>query len=182
MFTDLTLEVTPKMRSDAAGRDRMIGNGHIGTHFDVMDREFPLEYARRRGMIFDVSSVNERDIACEDIDLREVKEGMFIGFYSGFAETAGYGTEEYHHRHPQLSLALIGELLRRKIALIGIDFAGIRRGKEHTPVDQHCADHGVFVVENLCHLNEVIGSCTVYTFPVRFSGLSGLPCRVMAER
>ena len=26
---------------------------------------------------------------------------------------------------------------------IGVDFAGVRRGKEHTPMDQYCADRGV---------------------------------------
>ena len=43
-----------------------------------------------------------------------------------------------------------------KISMIGVDFAGIRRGKEHTPKDQYCADRGVFVVENLCGLSRLL--------------------------
>ncbi len=36
--------------------------GHIGTHFDAMDKEFPLEYTQRNGIVFDVSHVINRDI------------------------------------------------------------------------------------------------------------------------
>jgi kynurenine formamidase len=52
-------------------------------------------------------------------------------------------------------------------------------------MDQHCADHGVFVVENLCQLGALLqgqkyGRFEIFTFPVKFEGMSGLPCRVMA--
>ncbi|MGN1383365.1 MAG: hypothetical protein ACI4W2_11190 [Eubacterium sp.] len=64
-----------------------------------------------------------------------------------------------------------------------MDFAGVRRGKEHTPKDQYCADHGVFIIENLCGLKTLTdkGVVTVYTFPMNFAGMTGIPCRVAAE-
>lgn len=41
MFIDLTLKITPQM----AAADPSHGNkalvGHLGTHFDVMNKEFP---------------------------------------------------------------------------------------------------------------------------------------------
>ena len=36
--------------------------GHIGTHFDVMDKQFSLENTERRGIIFDVRDVKDREI------------------------------------------------------------------------------------------------------------------------
>ena len=62
MLIDLTVEVTPKAAADAQGNEKKALAGHLGTHFDVMDREFPLEYVKRKGLVFDVSQVSGRDI------------------------------------------------------------------------------------------------------------------------
>ncbi len=73
-----------------------------------------------------------------------------------------------------------------KIALaghLGTHFAGVRRGKEHTPTDQRCADKGVFIVENLCNLKPLAaaGEFTAYTLPMNYGEMTGLPCRVVGE-
>lgn len=57
---------------------------------------------------------------------------------------------------------------------------------EHTSKDQYCADRGVFVVENLCNLAGITGGkkaniFTANTYPLNFSEMTGLPCRVVAE-
>lgn len=61
MFYDLTLRITPKMVKDAENNEKKALVGHLGTHFDVMDKEFPLEYIRRPGICFDVRGVDEID-------------------------------------------------------------------------------------------------------------------------
>ena len=185
MLIDLTLKVTSEAKKDAQGNERKALSGHLGTHFDVMNKEFPLAYAKRRGIIFDVSGAGE-EIALSDVEIDRVEKDMFVLFHTGFIEDAGYGTGRYAHEHPFLSYELIDGLLEKKVSLIGIDFAGIRRGKEHTPADQRCADHGTFIIENLSNLKNLLPyknkkGFTVYTFPVSFSGMSGLPCRVVAE-
>ena len=59
-------------------------NGHIGTHFDVENDVFPIDYCRRNGWIFDVSSIPlAQEITSNDIDLSKVRPGMFIGFLVG---------------------------------------------------------------------------------------------------
>jgi kynurenine formamidase len=70
--------------------------------------------------------------------------------------------------------------------MIGIDAAGIRRAGEHAQTDQYCADHGVFVVENMANLDRLYSAAggarfTVYTFPMNLQAATGLPCRVIAE-
>lgn len=184
MLIDITLKITPKMAKDAQGNEKKALVGHLGTHFDVMNKEFPLEYTRRKGIIFDVSSVTERDIEITDIDLSKVEENMFVAFGSGFIEAEGYGTKRYFSEHPQLSNDLIEALLEKKVSLIGIDFAGVRRGKEHTPKDQYCADRGTFIIENLCNLKILAQQgeyFTVNTYPMNYADMTGLPCRVVAE-
>ena len=92
MLIDLTVEVTPKAAADAQGNEKKALTGHLGTHFDVMDREFPLEYVKRKGLVFNVSQVSGRDIESGDIFLDRVEAGMFVAFFTGFLERTGYGT------------------------------------------------------------------------------------------
>ena len=184
MLIDITLKITPKMAKDAQGNEKKALVGHLGTHFDVMNKEFPLEYTRRKGIIFDVSSVTDRDIEITDIDLSKLEKDMFVAFCTGFIEKEGYGTKTYFSKHPQLSNNLIDALLEKKISMIGIDFAGVRRGKEHTPKDQYCADRGTFIIENLCNLKILAQQTEYFTanpYPMNYADMTGLPCRVVAE-
>ncbi len=182
MLKDITLKITSDMVKTAQGNEAKAFTGHLGTHFDVMNKEFPLEYAIRNGYIYDVHAIANKEITSEDIDLSKIEEGMFVGFYTGWIERYAYGTKEYFHGHPQISMELLEALLARNTAMIGIDAPGLRRGSEHVPIDQKCADHGAFVVENLYDLKEVTErKIRVYTFPMRYEGMSGLPCRVLCE-
>ncbi|MBQ2972658.1 MAG: cyclase family protein [Ruminococcus sp.] len=184
----MLIDLTTKITADTIALALKDGNkaliGHWGTHFDVMDKEFPLSYTSLMGIVFDVSGVQDRDIDCTDIDLSKVQSGMFVAFYSGFIENTGYASEGYFSNHPQLSNELIEALIKKKISIIGLDFAGVRRGKEHISTDSNCADNGVFVVENLCNLKSVLDisdSFKAYTFPISLTDATGLMCRVVAE-
>ncbi len=186
MLIDITVKITPKMVTDAQGNEKKSLVGHMGTHFDVMDKEFPLEYTERKAIVFDVSMVSGRDINMDDIDMSLVEPGMFIAFYTGFIEHEGYGTKRYFTEHPQLSNTLIDTFLECGVSIIGIDFAGVRRGTEHTPTDQRCADKNVFIIENLCNLKTLLGEkpvmgFTSHTYPMNYTGVTGLPCRVIGE-
>lgn len=186
MFIDLTTLITPKMIIDAQGNEKKALVGHLGTHFDVMNKEFPIEYVERNAIVFDVSTVKGRDIDITDIDILKVKSDMFVAFYTGFIEDEGYGSKCYFREHPQLSDNLIESLLDLDVSIIGIDCAGIRRGAEHTSKDQYCADRNVFVVENICNLKMLLlqessKEFIANTYPVKYAETTGLPCRVVAK-
>ena len=183
MLIDITVRITPKMVTDAQGNEKKALVGHLGTHFDVMNKEFPLEYTQRNAVVFDVSNVKDHDIDISDVDLSKVSSDMFVAFYTGFIEDEGYGSKKYFTEHPQLSDELIEQLLNKKISIIGVDFAGVRRGKEHTPKDQYCADRGVFIVENLCNLKSLVNleNLKINTYPMNYAEMTGLPCRVIAK-
>ena len=184
MLIDITLPVTPEMLATAWTNTAKSLVGHLGTHFDVMDKEFPLEYTARKAVVFDVSHIRDREITPSDVALEQVGADMFVAFYTGYVHEVEYGTSQYFKEHPQLSEALIDALLEQKVSIIGIDCAAIRKGEAHIPTDQRCADHGVFVVENLWGLDAVLAAgakFTARTYPMRFAGVTGLPCRVVAE-
>ena len=183
MKLDITLRITSQMLQAQRSLDKSLA-GHLGTHFDVMNKEFPLEYTQRKGVVFDVSGVKGRDIDLSDICLDRVEPDMFVAFHTGFSAEEPYGSRRYFKEHPQLTDRLIDALLEKHISIIGVDFAGVRRGKEHTPKDQYCADRGVFIIENLINLNAVLGAgglFTAHTYPLSCEELTGLPCRVVAE-
>lgn len=184
MLIDLTLKITPKMLEEAKNLNKKELEGHLGTHFDVMDKDFPLEYTERKGIVFDVSAIENRDIGLCDVDITKIGKQMFVAFYTGYADREEYGSKTYFKEHPQLSDELINALVEKEISIIALDFAGIRRGKEHSPKDQYCADNGVFVVENLCNLGALLRkghTFIAHTYPMNFVEISGLPCRVIAE-
>lgn len=183
MLVDLTLKITPQMVQEAQGNEKKALVGHLGTHFDIMNKEFPLEYTERAGLVFDVRHVKERDIDIKDIQVERIQKDSFVCFYTGFIEEINYGTKEYFSTHPQLSHELIDLLIQKGVSLIGVDFAGVRRGKEHPLKDQYCADQGVFIIENLCHLNDLVQyeHYRISTYPMNYSEMSGLPCRVIAH-
>jgi kynurenine formamidase len=184
MLIDLTMCITPEMLDDAIKNTPNALIGHLGTHFDVMDKIFPLEYTIRRAVVFDVHNIRGRDIEISDIDVSLVESDMFVAFYTGFSEEEKYGTPKYYKMHPQLSNNLINYLSERGISIISIDCSGIRRGAEHTPTDQRLAERGIFVIENLCGLgvlSERGQRFIAHTYPLKISGITGLPCRVIAE-
>lgn len=195
---DITTSVSAELLAKAQKNLNLAFNGHVGTHFDVMNKVFPLDYMELDSIVFDVRNCGAEieigsdgttvdEIGVNDINLDAVKEGMFVAFYTGFIEQEGYATPKYFRQHPQLSFDLIHALLDKHISVIGVDFAGVRNGKEHTPTDQLCADRGVFIVENLCNLSAVLGEnkqaiCKIGTYPIKFEGQTGLPCRVVARQ
>ncbi|MBE6728489.1 MAG: cyclase [Ruminococcaceae bacterium] len=184
MLIDITLNVTPEMLKEASELKNPALIGHLGTHFDAMDKQFPLEYTKLDGIVFDVSAVKERDIDINDINLSPVQKNMFIAFFTGFIDEIGYGNNGYFSAHPQLSKELIEALIQKGVSIIGLDFAGVRRGAEHIPTDQYCAEFGTFIIENLVNLNALLekgGKFTANTYPMNIQGITGLPCRVIAE-
>lgn len=186
MLVDLTIKVSPEYTKNVIANEYMGSFGHLGTHFDVMNKEFPLDFVKLDGIVFDVSSFGDKDIELDESISSQIHKGDFVMFYTGFINEETYGSKEYFKNHPQLSDGFIDMLLEKKVNIIGIDFAGVRRGKEHTPKDQYCADKGVFIVENLCNLEQLLDGkpfsrFLAYTFPINFEGMSGLPCRVVAE-
>lgn len=184
---DLTTPIDMRTAEEAKTNLAKARSGHIGTHFDVMNKEFPLEYMELPAIVFDVSDAGtEREITESDIDLSLVPEGGFVALCTNFIEQVGYGGKEYFQHHPQVSMGLIDKLLEKQVRIIAIDFSGLRNGKEHTPTDQYCADHGTFIVENVCNLASVLEGkkSAVFrasTYPVSFIGLTGLPSRVVAR-
>jgi kynurenine formamidase len=191
MKIDLSVAVTRKMVEEMKAlvpQNKILSEldlfGHLGTHFDVVEKTFDMANLERRGRVFDVRSA-DGEVGADHPDLSGLREGDFAMFHTGTLKKKGYGTKDYFMSHPELSWDLIERLIRLKVSIIGVDAAGIRMIADHPKADRYCADNGAFVVENLDNLEillEKAGSAafTVWTYPMNLSGATGLPCRVVA--
>ncbi|HBG10909.1 MAG TPA: polyketide cyclase, partial [Clostridium sp.] len=60
---------------------------------------------------------------------------------------------------------------------------GIRRGKEHEPADRLLEKNGIYVIENLSGLNQLLGIDVLKVYTLWFDDpvATGLQCKVVAD-
>lgn len=160
--------------------------GHIGTHFDTMNKEFTLENIKRSAIIIDIRHIKNREIGIQDIKV-DIQKNDFVIFKTNIIKEYTYGTKEYLSRSAELSDELLDYLIERKISLIGVDAAGVQKVEKHPRADKYLAENDIFVIENLCNLDivqeKIKKDLTIYCFPLNLEvgETTGLPCRVVAE-
>jgi kynurenine formamidase len=185
MLIDLSLPINAQDLALGKAHKSLIDAGHVGTHFDVVNKSFSLENFRLPGKVFDISKIRDREIEVPDLVGAQVEPGDFVVLYTGLLDEFGYNTDPYSSRSAELSDAVIDYLLERGTRLIGVDAAGVQKPRKHSAVDQYCADRGVFIVENLNNVRLLVALCasplTIYTAPLSRTDWTGLPCRVLAE-
>ncbi len=161
--------------------------GHIGTHIDIMDcKEIDLNRFISKAHLIDVSHIGNSEINLDDTKLKElaIEKGDSVNFRTDWLEKtfALDPITNYFENHPFLSYETIDFLLEKQVNFIGMDSPGARRGVEHFEVDKYCADHGVFILENVANLDRLSDKepFTFYCFPAKICGSSGVTCRALA--
>lgn len=178
MLIDLTLKINPKNATTA------IANlGHYGTHLDIMDNDdIDIHKFITTGKLIDIEPNRDQLITVTDISNSKtnIKKNDFVIFRSNWLQDHGYGNKSYFINHPHLGDDVIDYLISKEIAFIGLDFPGAQRKEKHVLVDKKCADHGIYIIENLNNLHLIkINTFTAYCFPMRLSGSTGIPIRVV---
>lgn len=183
MFVDLTTTVScynPLIRWAKLQDNPYIAMGHVGPHWDTYEKSLiPLEYFQSVGVLFDVRKRAEVSVA--DIAVDRIPENAFVLFRTGQIEKYSYGEKLYFDNHPQLSWGLIRLLCDKKVRFIGVDCAGIRLHAEHEEADRYCEKHGLYVIENLCHLERIEReNPMIDTVWLDDERMTGIKCRVIA--
>jgi kynurenine formamidase len=181
MLVDLSLQID---QSNIPNDSPFRALGHVGTHFDVMNAEgFPLDSFRTKAQIVDISHIRDREVEVADLPAA-IDEGAMLLLHTGYMKEIGYHGKNYNKRSAELSDAAVEYITDARVKLIGVDAAGVQKPKKHVAVDNYCADRGIFIIENLDNVDTLLaaqGEVTVFTMPMNYTGLSGLPCRVIAE-
>lgn len=166
--------------------NKLISAGHIGTHIDVYNKsEVPESYMKTKGVLVDCTKYDlDEEIGMEVLKEKKIEEGNFVLFNTGIQNENPYGSDVYINRHHQLSFELIDYLLSKKVSFIGIDCAGVRRGKEHFEADIKCESNNTYVIENLDFsrlTDKSNDNFDVYTVWINNPLATGLHTRVFAN-
>ncbi|MCY6370690.1 cyclase family protein [Clostridium ganghwense] len=166
--------------------NKLVNAGHVGTHIDVYKRSnIPIEYFKTRGALIDCTSYGlDEEIGIEVLKDIEIEENSFVIFKTNIQIKYPYGSDIYVKQHPELSWKLITHLLEKKVCFIGIDCAGIRRGKEHVQADVKSEENNTYVIENLdlSKLNiKTDSKFNVYTMWIENPFATGLATRVLVD-
>lgn len=181
---DLNIAISKFSQKDSNFRPELLG--HLGTHMDIMDTSGPsVDRFISKSHIVDVNNIFEREISLIDtkLDKANIMPGDSVIFKTNWSKNK-LETTDYFKSHPYLAYDLIDFMLNKQVNLIGIDAPGVRRGAEHKAIDIHCANHGVFIVENLVNLDNIdlTKFSTLYCFPIKFDRNTGATCRVVISQ
>lgn len=157
--------------------------GHVGTHLDRSPtQELHPDRFISTGKLIDVSAIRDRLIEPDDLaNIAETEEGDLLILRTGWLAER-YPSDEYFQLHPELSHEAVELIVSKKVNMIGIDAPGLGRPDRHSDLDRFCAEHDIFVVENLANLERLTADTfTIYCFPINLTASSGLPVRVVAE-
>jgi kynurenine formamidase len=72
-----------------------IDSGHAGTHFDVVNKNLPLESFKTCGKVIDISHIRDREVEVEDLGSVSIEADDFVIFHTGFIDEFGYNTKPY---------------------------------------------------------------------------------------
>jgi kynurenine formamidase len=162
---------------------KLANAGHIGTHIDVYEKsDIPIEYFKTIGVLIDCTNYYlEKEIGIEVLRDVEIRQDSFVIFKTDIQRKYPYGSDVYINQHYELSWELINYLLEQKVCFIGIDCAGIRRGKEHFRADVKAERNRTFVIENLDLRNLTSRIFFVYTMWINNPFSTGLSARVLVD-
>jgi len=166
--------------------NKLVNAGHVGTHIDVYKKSnIPLEYFKTMGVLIDCTNYGlDEEIGIKALKNIEIEDNSFVIFKTNIQIKYPYGSDIYVKQHPELSWELITYLLEKKVCFIGIDCAGIRRGKEHIKADVKSEENSTYVIENLdlSNLNIKTGNkFNVYTMWIENPFATGLATRVLVD-
>jgi kynurenine formamidase len=192
MLIDLTLPIDEQDKNNPFfNQDHAINVsrlGHLGTHLDIM-KAGNLDLNRFIGTakLVHVENIFSRQIEPADFENKAaLQKGDFVIFKTDWLDTY-YKTDFYvsghpEKGHPELSDKTLEFLIQKEVNFIGIDAAGVKRKEGHAKADYFCADHNVFVIENIVNLQQLTqDSFKFYCFPLHLKNSSGLPVRLIAE-
>ncbi|MGL4453145.1 MAG: cyclase family protein [Sarcina sp.] len=182
----LKLEKENKVWKWLEGKEnKLLNAGHIGTHLDVYKQtQVPLDYFKTRCQIINCENYDyDKEIGIEVLERKEIKEKDFIIFNTGIQKEYEYGSDFYIKNHHEINYELIKYLLDKKVAFIGIDGAGIRRGKEHKGADILAEENRTYIIENLNlkEIEDLNKEFTAYTMWIDNPFATGLSTRVILE-
>ena len=121
------------------------------------------------------------DVDPESPALSSASEGRAVIFDTGWEAYAG---SPQYDRCPDIDYDLVDALIDRGAKLLMVDSPGLyggARSDRHSEMDLHVVNRGAIAVENLCNVERLPFTFTLYCFPLNVRDQNWLPARVVAS-
>ncbi|THU96821.1 putative cyclase [Dendrothele bispora CBS 962.96] len=161
-----------------------------GTNID----EIPVERLFGPALIVDVSHKKEREAITWEEDLKplegKINEETILLFYTGWSKHYTSNALQYY-QHPYLEISAAEEIAKRRVKVIGMDFASPDDSGKGTeggfPVHRIILGAGIPIVENLTNLGRLVEEdltkpdtrTIVNLVPFNYAGCDGAQVRAL---
>jgi len=161
----------------------------IGTYLDAPFHRFrdgrDISQLRLEELIVEGVCIDARDMTAwqpfsinqlPDVDMK----GKAVLFCFGWDR---YWGEDAYFSYPFLSVDVLQELIRREVALVGVDTINIDDSRDlNRPAHTLLLRDDIFIVENLTNLHPLIGnSFRFFAVPIKVRGGAAMNIRAFAE-
>jgi kynurenine formamidase len=175
----VSLIQTKELSKDTYNAYYFMSGLHVGTHIDcpihlLQDdhtiAEYPIECFVGNGYLIDVRGKKKIEYKAEYDNSIQKEDIVLIN--TGMDNI--YGKESYYNNHPYVSEELVNFLVSRKIKMLGIDMPS--PNFLPFPIHKLLLGNGVFMLENLTNLKELLGIpyFEVFAQPIRICAEAGL--------
>jgi len=188
---------TATIEKNGVNVSRLETGSHTGTHMDapvhfvaggISIDEIPVGKLIGEALVCDFSYKKRGSgITREDIEIvlqekhETLGEGDMLLCYTGCSEL--WGNPEVNSDFTYLTGEGAEYLVSRKVRAVGIDFLSIEEfhSKDHK-THKTLLSNGIFIIESLNReLKRFVGQRVLFlTFPIKFKGGDGAPCRAVA--
>lgn len=162
---------------------------HTGTHMDAPAHLFPggagvdslpLSACLGPAQVLDCTGLARIDLPDLHARLPEPEPGSRLLLRTDWDHA--FGTEEYYHDFPSLTVAAARWLASCRIALLGLETPSLNPEEDH-PCHAALLAAGVVLVEGLTGLRHIgAASCWFAALPLPLVGCDGAPVRAVAWR
>lgn len=190
----VAISVARKLEVDGWNASTLELYSHCGTHMDAPCHFLPggntidqqdLSACVGEALVLDFSPVGPSHLhSVDDVQSKapQIGEGSRLLFRTDWH--LRYGTPEYRSQLPRISLELAEWLVKRKVAMIGVEgpsVADVNNMEELTQVHQTLFRGNVLIVEGLANLNQLAQDTIEFTaLPLHMPGIDGSPVRAIA--
>ncbi len=157
-------------------------NSHFSTHIDAPFHlvesgkklsDFPIAHFVGEAIVIDARNQNPYQP-----DLKQVKKGDIVFFYTGHTERMHQKEFEKIENNPMISPKTVQELIQKKVRIIGMDAFT----PDAPPFNLHkeLFKQNIMIVENLVNLKPLNGKrFECFVLPLNIRDGDGAPCRVI---
>lgn len=183
----IIIEKIKSIEFDEFSMHKIITGMHLGTHIDAKNHIFPdeegvesLDIQRLIGEALVIRPVVKQGVILTDSIAKEYETGYKI-LLLDFAHGAKVNTVDYYDQ-PKFQDSILEFLIEQKIEVIGFNLPSpVYEEGELLEMHRDLLGNDIYIVENLCNLDQLKRHVDFVALPLKITGLDGSMIRAVAR-